>query len=149
MAYLIVIFCGRDWRLMLGLSGVPAIVQIVLMLCFPESPKWLMKMNRDEEAEAVLCKIFKADTPKGFDDMQKEINLIKTELQLEDANGSQYLKYRELFAVYKKVVFVGVMVQIWQQFTGINTVMYYAPTILDNAGFGSKSDHMFVRKNLY
>lgn len=129
---------------MLGLSGVPAILQLVLLFCFPESPKWLIKMNRNDEAEIILGHIFNTNNEQGNREMRSEINLIKEELQLEDIKQSQFSKYKELFAVYKKLVFVGVMLQIWQQVTGINTVMYYSPTILDRAGFGSSDDHDFV-----
>lgn len=133
---------------MLGISGLPAVLQIILMLCFPESPKWLIKMNRKEEADIIMNKIFNTNHPQGLLEKNNEVSAITEELELEDSNQSLYVKYKELFAVYKKIVFIGVMLQIWQQLTGINTVMYYSPTILDNAGFGSKDDHDFVISKL-
>ena len=93
-----------------------------------------------------MAKIFNKNNPQGLLEMNNEISAIVEELELEDANQSLFVKYKELFAIYKKIVFIGVMLQIWQQLTGINTVMYYSPTILDNAGFGSKDDHDFVSK---
>lgn len=129
---------------MLGLSALPAVIQLLLLLCFPESPKWLMKMNRQQEAEAIWSRIFNVKSEKGKEEMRNEIKIMKEELELEDIDGSQLSKYRELFTVYKKIVFIGVMLQIFQQFTGINTVMYYVPTILEKAGFGGRSSHEFV-----
>lgn len=105
-------------------------------------------MNRKEEADIIMNKIFNTNHPQGLLEKNNEVSAITEELELEDSNQSLYVKYKELFAVYKKIVFIGVMLQIWQQLTGINTVMYYSPTILDNAGFGSKDDHDFVISKL-
>lgn len=129
---------------MLGLSGIPAVLQLILMICFPESPKWLIKKERTQEAENIFKKIFNVNNSQGLREMKEEIEIINEELELEDARESQWVKYRELFALYKKIVLIGVMAQVWQQFSGINTIMYYSPTILDEAGFGSGSDHDFV-----
>lgn len=129
---------------MLGLSGVPAVLQLFLMICFPESPKWLIKMEKTQQAETIFKKIFNVNNPKGRAEMKEEIDMINEELELEDAKESQFAKYRELFAIYKKIILIGVMAQIWQQLSGINTIMYYSPTILDEAGFGSGNDHDFV-----
>lgn len=129
---------------MLGISGIPALIQLALMACFPESPKWLIKKDRLEEAVEIFSKVFNTKNPVGEREMKREVEIIKEELILEGAKVSQILKYKELFSVYTKLVFIGVMLQLWQQLTGINTVMYYSPTILDIAGFGNKDDHMFV-----
>lgn len=134
---------------MLGLSGVPAVLQLILMICFPESPKWLIKMERTQEAETIFKKIFNVNNSQGLQEMKEEIEIINEELELEDARESQWVKYRELFAIYKKIVLIGVMAQVWQQFSGINTIMYYSPTILDDAGFGSGNDHDFVIYNKF
>lgn len=144
MAYLVVLLCGVNWRLMLGLSGAPALLQLILLLCFPESPKWLMKMNRVKEAEKIWSQIFNLKTSQGVNDMANEMKIMKEELLLEEDNSSQLTKYGELFTVYKKIVFIGVMLQIFQQFTGINTVMYYIPTILEKQGIGSETNHEYV-----
>lgn len=126
---------------MLGLSGVPAVLQLIMMFFFPESPKWLIKMEREVESKIIFRQIFNEESSQGEREMNEEIEMIKEELELEDARGDNFLKYKELFSVYKKVVLIGVMAQIWQQLSGINTIMYYSPTILDEAGFGNGSDH--------
>lgn len=126
---------------MLGLSGVPAVLQLIMMFFFPESPKWLIKMEREDESKIIFRQIFNEESSRGEREMNEEIEMIKEELELEDARGDNFLKYKELFSVYKKVVLIGVMAQIWQQLSGINTIMYYSPTILDEAGFGNGSNH--------
>lgn len=129
---------------MLGISGIPAVIQFLLMICFPESPKWLLKKNRETEAIEIFSNIFNKSSEKGRGEMNREVTIVKEELELEDARASQLEKYKELFAIYKKLLFIGISLQLWQQLTGINTVMYYSPTILDTAGFGNHGDHDFV-----
>ena len=130
---------------MLGISGVPAVLQLVCMLCFPESPKWLIKMERTQQATEVFSRIFKVETPEGKAEMDMEISRIKEAMEMEDVNASQYLKYKELFTVYRKILFIGVMLQVWQQLAGINTVMYYGPDMMKEAGFGSSGDELSVK----
>ncbi len=145
LAYLIVLACGTNWRLMLGISGIPALIQLVCMLCIAESPKWLLKMGRTQQANEVFSRIFKTDIPEGRDEMNREISTIKEAMDFEDLNASQYVKYKELFTVYRKIVFIGIMLQIFQQLCGINTVMYYGPDIMKQAGFGGDGDETSVK----
>lgn len=140
IAYLIVLACGENWRLMLGISGVPAIIQLLCMLFFPESPKWLLKMGKDQQAKEVFSRVFNTNIREGKEEMDGEIDGIKEALALEDDNAPQYLKYKELFTVYRKIVFIGMSLQILQQLSGINTAMYYGPDIMTEAGFGDKND---------
>lgn len=130
---------------MLGISGVPALIQLICMFCFPESPKWLMKMDRNVEAEDVFSRIFNINIPEGRDERRNEIERIKEGLELEDVHTSQFVKYQELFTVYGKVLFIGVMLQVWQQLSGINTMMYYGPDVLQEAGIGSSDDTLSVK----
>lgn len=136
--------CGNNWRLMLGISGVPALLQLLCMFCFFESPKWLMGMSRTEEGNNVLQHIFNVETNEGAEEMKNEIRQINEELECEDVNASQLSKYKELFTVYRKIVFIGVMLQVWQQLSGINTLMYYGPDVMKEAGFGSDKDELQV-----
>ncbi len=130
---------------MLGISGIPALIQLVCMLCFPESPKWLLKMERTQQANEVFSRIFNTNIPEGRDEMNREMSIIKEAMDIEDLNTSQYTKYKELFTVYRKIVFIGIMLQVWQQLCGINTVMYYGPEIMKQAGFGGDGDETSVK----
>lgn len=130
---------------MLGISGIPALFQLICMFFFPESPKWLLKMERNQEAKKVFSLIFTVNTVEGKEEMDSEIAQIKESMELEDVSASQYVKYKELFIVYRKIVFIGVMLQVWQQLSGINTMMYYGPSVMFQAGFGKIGDEISVK----
>ncbi|WVY93012.1 hypothetical protein V8G54_032100 [Vigna mungo] len=120
------------WRWMLGVSGVPAIVQFFLMLLLPESPRWLFIKNREEEAITVLAKIY------DFARLEDEVNLLTTQSE-RDHQRSDNIRYRDVFKSkeIRLALLAGAGLQAFQQFTGINTVMYYSPTIVQMAGFHS------------
>ncbi|WVZ86364.1 hypothetical protein U9M48_033160 [Paspalum notatum var. saurae] len=132
------------WRWMLGIAGVPALVQFVLMLMLPESPRWLYRKGRKEEAAAILRKIYPAN------EVEKEIDALRQsiddEVFLEGSIGEQGLIGKLRKALGSKIVrrglMAGVIAQVAQQFVGINTVMYYSPTIVQLAGFASNNTAM-------
>lgn len=129
---------------MLGLSGVPALIQLLCMTCFFESPKWLIKMDRAEEAQQIFSMIFNVENNEGLAEMKAEIKQINDAMENEDPKASQYSKYKELFTIYRKIVFIGIMLQILQQLAGINTLMYYGPEVMKEAGFGSTENELDV-----
>ncbi|KAL3366962.1 hypothetical protein AABB24_011602 [Solanum stoloniferum] len=120
------------WRWMLGVAGVPAAIQFVLMLFLPESPRWLYMKKDKSEAATVLAKIY--DPYR----LEEEIDQLATALE-EERLRKQAVSYLDVFR--KKEIrlafFAGAGLQAFQQFTGINTVMYYSPTIVQMAGFKS------------
>ncbi|TKW05158.1 hypothetical protein SEVIR_7G156700v4 [Setaria viridis] len=120
------------WRWMLGVAAVPAIVQFVLMLFLPESPRWLYWKDKKAQAIAVLEKIYDSDR------LEEEVELLASSSmhEFQSDNTASYLdvfKSKELRLAF----FAGAGFQAFQQFTGINTVMYYSPTIVQMAGFTS------------
>jgi sugar porter (SP) family MFS transporter len=115
-----------DWRLMFGLATIPAVLLFVGMLTQSESPVWLVTHDRIADARRVLARVRSADH-----DTESEIEEIRS---LSHRTAS----YRELLRPeVRKLVEMGVLLAIFQQITGINTVIYYAPTLLHQAGFGS------------
>ncbi|KAL5214293.1 hypothetical protein ABZP36_003445 [Zizania latifolia] len=147
MAYLINLAFTRvtgTWRWMLGIAGVPALIQFILMWMLPESPRWLYRQNRKEEASAILRKIYPAtEVEQEIDALRQSI---EDEIQLEGSIGEQSLLGKLRKALGSKVVrrglMAGVIAQVAQQFVGINTVMYYSPTIVQLAGFASNNTAM-------
>ncbi|KAG8065259.1 hypothetical protein GUJ93_ZPchr0004g38638 [Zizania palustris] len=147
MAYLINLAFTRvtgTWRWMLGIAGVPALIQFVLMWMLPESPRWLYRQNRKEEASAILRKIYPAtEVEQEIDALRRSV---EDEIQLEGSIGEQSLLGKLRKALSSKVVrrglMAGIIAQVAQQFVGINTVMYYSPTIVQLAGFASNNTAM-------
>jgi sugar porter (SP) family MFS transporter len=119
---------SADWRLMFGLATIPAALLFVGMLTQAESPVWLVTHGRISDARRVLARVRSADH-----DIEGEIEDIRS-LSLRTTN------YRELLRPdVRKLVVIGVLLAIFQQITGINTVIYYAPTLLHQAGLGNSA----------
>ncbi|KAG6695875.1 hypothetical protein I3842_09G118900 [Carya illinoinensis] len=130
------------WRWMLGVAGLPALIQFVLMLLLPESPRWLYRKGREEEAETLLRKIYSAD------EVEAEIQALKESVEAEiQAKGSSgKITYAELLKTktVRRGLCAGVGLQVFQQFVGINTVMYYSPTIVQLAGIASNQTALLL-----
>ncbi|KAK7343230.1 hypothetical protein VNO77_11817 [Canavalia gladiata] len=120
------------WRWMLGVSAVPAVVQFILMLFLPESPRWLFMKNRKNEAVDVLSKIYDVDR------LEDEVDFLTSQLE-QDIQKSKNVRLGDVFKSkeIRLAFLVGAGLQAFQQFSGINTVMYYSPTIVQMAGFYS------------
>lgn len=117
-----------DWRLMFGLAAIPAGLLFVGVLFRAESPAYLLARDREADARRVLGKV-----RARKEDVDKEIKEIK-EMQRETGG------FRDVLAPkVRKVVLIGVILAVAQQVTGINTVIYYAPTLLHGAGFGNSA----------
>jgi SP family galactose:H+ symporter-like MFS transporter len=117
---------SEGWRLMFAFGAMPALVLGIGITALPESPRWLLLHRRKEEALRVLTRI------RGTQDVTAEVNDI-----LENAEPGRG-KLADLFSpVVRPVLFCGIALAVFQQVTGINTVIYYAPTIFQAAGFHS------------
>jgi sugar porter (SP) family MFS transporter len=119
---------SEGWRWMLALGAVPALVLGLGMLRMPQSPRWLVMAGLDYQARAVLEKI-REDDPAAIDRELEEIG----ESLAEDAGS-----WRDLLKpVARAALLVGIGLAILQQVSGINTVIYYAPTIIQFTGVDS------------
>src|SRR5213592_3939520 len=124
-------FAGIEgWRWMLGLAVVPALVFGIGMFFLPETPRWLIHRGHHEVAHLVLVRI------RDVADVNVEIDQIKMSLaqQTESGHWSDLLRRQ-----VRPALVVGLGLAVFQQITGINTVIYYAPKILQAAGFNSAS----------
>ncbi|KAK8954595.1 putative inositol transporter 2 [Platanthera zijinensis] len=123
------------WRWMLGVAGIPALVQFILMAFLPESPRWLYRKGKEEESRTILHKIYPAD--EAASEIQELKDSVEAEIRAEGSSGKiNLLKLIKTKTVRRGLV-AGVGLQVFQQFVGINTVMYYSPTIVQLAGFAS------------
>ncbi|KAI3697043.1 hypothetical protein L6452_29759 [Arctium lappa] len=120
------------WRWMLGVAAVPAIIQFFLMLFLPESPRWLYMKRSRSDAIVVLSKIYDPFR------LEEELNQLSAALE-EERERRNAVSYWDVFRIKEiRLAFLaGAGLQAFQQFTGINTVMYYSPTIVQMAGFKS------------
>jgi sugar porter (SP) family MFS transporter len=118
------------WRLMLGLAVVPAIVFGGGMWFLPESPRWLVTRGHRLDALAVLGRI------RAAADVENEMQAIERSLAEAKERGA----LADLFQpAVRSALVVGLGLAVFQQVTGINTVIYYAPVIIQSAGISSAS----------
>jgi sugar porter (SP) family MFS transporter len=119
---------SQNWRLMFGLAAVPAAMLFIGTLLQPESPHWLISKNRVDEAREVLARY-----RHGDEDVDREIEDVQS-VAGRDSRWSDLVEPK-----VRKLLVIGVSLAVFQQVTGINTVIYYAPTLLKNAGFGNSA----------
>lgn len=120
---------SENWRLMLAGGVLPAAGLVAGMLSLPNSPRWLIRMGRDEEARRIFEGVSGGDALKAG----AEVEEIKRVLAMERKTGlSEVLKPPVSYAL---AAAAGLFVL--QQFSGINSIMYYAPVIFREAGLGS------------
>jgi sugar porter (SP) family MFS transporter len=117
-----------NWRLMFGLAAIPAVLLFTGMLFQSESPHWLALHGREDEARRVLSRL------RAPDEIDPEI------AEVQRVSRQEHLRTRDLLtARLRPMLLVGVLLAVFQQVTGINTIIYYAPTLLSNAGLGTHS----------
>ncbi|XP_035383669.1 proton myo-inositol cotransporter isoform X2 [Electrophorus electricus] len=119
------------WRYMLGLSALPALVQFLGFLFLPESPRWLIQKGLTQKARRVLSQI------RGSQNIDEEYDSIKSSIEEEekDCGGGRPVLWSMLsHPPARRALIVGCGLQMFQQLSGINTVMYYSATILQMSG---------------
>jgi SP family galactose:H+ symporter-like MFS transporter len=114
----------QGWRWMMGVAAVPSVALGLAMWRLPPSPRWLMKRNNREGARGVLRRIRPAD------DVEGELDQIAGSMRKQESGGAGRLLHPAL----RLALIFGAGLAIFQQLTGINTVIYYAPTIFRFAG---------------
>jgi sugar porter (SP) family MFS transporter len=118
-----------DWRWMLGLGAVPGLILFIGMLVLPESPRWLAGHGRLEEARLALRRMREGDVEEELQELRRDT--------LSDGTRTPWSALLAHGA--RRPLIIGVALAVFQQITGINTVIYYAPSIFQAAGMSSAS----------
>ena len=117
---------SNSWRWMFAIGALPAVILLIGMMALYESPRWLVSQERMKEAKEVLSRMGQTENAT------KELAKIQKSLSKKEAS------WKETFAPWiRPALFVGIGLAFFQQATGINTIIYYAPTIFEFAGFES------------
>jgi sugar porter (SP) family MFS transporter len=120
----------NNWRWMLGLGAVPGLILFLGMLTLPESPRWLAGEGRMDDARAALRRM------RESGDVDAELAELRTDMRRD----GRLVPWSVLLGpTGRRPLIVGVALAIFQQVTGINTVIYYAPSIFQSAGLSSAS----------
>ena len=122
---------SQNWRLMLGLAAAPSVVLLAGMLFMPETPRFLVHAGEEDTAHDVLEDL-PGDEPPG-----ERIEEIREVEQHEESGGGLSGLIRAKWV--RPALLVAVGLAVFQQFVGINTIIYYAPTTLTNVGFAKTS----------
>ena len=116
---------GNDWRWMLGVEAIPALIYTLMVLGVPKSPRWLLLIKGDEQgAKNILSRI-------GIENVAAEIDAIKNSVK-------SAVKENIFIKKYRTPVILAFLLAFFNQLSGINFVLYYAPEILEKAGLASK-----------
>jgi sugar porter (SP) family MFS transporter len=117
-----------SWRWMVGVEAIPATSFFLLLNLVPESPRWLINKERNNEALAIFQRI-KAENPEG------EVRIVQQSVEQEVAMGHGKLFVKE----NRFPIFIAITIAAFNQLAGINAIMIYAPRVFEMAGFGTNA----------
>ncbi|XP_068235220.1 proton myo-inositol cotransporter-like isoform X2 [Palaemon carinicauda] len=138
------VLCGalsyvpHGWRYMLGLAGIPSVIQLAGFVFLPESPRWLVSKGRVSEARDILVKIRSPEA--DIDGELQAISGAVAEAEEQKAGIGQVLRSGPV----RRALVVGSLLQFFQQISGINTVMYYSASIITMAGVTDQSTAIWL-----
>ncbi|MEC3915729.1 sugar porter family MFS transporter [Nocardia sp. CDC160] len=122
---------AQNWRLMFALAAVPAVILFFGLIGMPETPRWLVKAGRDEDARVVL------EQTHRDDDIEAELGSIREVIRLDAA---QQGRFRDLLAPWARpALLVALILAVGQQFAGTNAVNLYAPIMFKDLGLTSSN----------
>lgn len=129
------VFITEVWRGMLGMETLPAILFFIIIFFIPESPRWLIVRGKDLKAVNILERIYNSIT-----EANSQLKETKSVLTSETRSEWSLLMKPGIF----RAVIIGVCIAILGQFMGVNAVLYYGPSIFENAGL-SGGDSLFYQ----
>lgn len=128
----------HTWRWMLGSEILPALIWLALLFSIPESPSWLIYKNKIDAAKKALSKIMPAN--------QIDRHIAETQNGLEESGENRSIagRLKEIFSrPMRTILIIATTIAIVQQSTGINAILFYAPTVFEQLGLGT--DAAFVQ----
>lgn len=136
------------WRWIVGLGAVPAIMQFILLIFLPESPRWLVRAGHAAEARQVLIKVFGSDSQAAYKartvlrDIEQDIADEAAQLSHNKANSSFRRALQTMTELYsvdgnRRALIIAMMLQGLQQLCGFNSLMYFSATIFESLAFSS------------
>jgi len=120
-------FGDAEWRWKLGVSAAPAVLFFLMLLGIPESPRWLVKKGRIDEARGVLRQT-------GEENFEQELKEIVESIDAEHVTSDALFT-----AKYRVPIFLAVSIGMFNQLSGINAILYYLNAIFEHAGFSKVS----------
>jgi SP family sugar:H+ symporter-like MFS transporter len=126
---------GAAWRWMFATAVLPAILYAILALQIPESPRYLVRRNRIPEARTVLQRVLGGNVDAKIAEIKATLVGASDKVRLSDLRGTQF--------GLKPIVWVGILLSVFQQFVGINVIFYYSSSLWASVGF-SQSDSLLI-----
>jgi SP family xylose:H+ symportor-like MFS transporter len=119
-----------DWRWMFGVEAFPAAAFFFLLFANPESPRWLVARKKTDDARAVLTRLGEDENS-----VEEELTAIRASLDVEHHSLQEPFFCRK----YSRPIMLAVLIAVFNQLSGINAILYYAPSIFRMAGAGEES----------
>ena len=117
----------NDWRWMVGIEAVPAIIYTLFVFTVPKSPRWLLTKNRTEEAKSVLATI------------NPELTIEKLRADMDEGTNEHSASENIFMKKYRFPLMLAFFIAFFNQFSGINAFLYFAPRIFEAAGLGEST----------
>ncbi len=130
-------FDDHIWRWMLASEILPALVWLYLLRTIPRSPRWLLLMSRDDEARQVLSTLLPPDQ------IESEVQQIQSSFNVGEKSAPLMSQLKSLVSPAIRTAFIiGLVFAVVQQITGINAILFYAPTVFEQLGIGTDAAFM-------
>lgn len=126
---------GGHWRMMLGVISIPAVLLLVSVFGLPDSPRWLASKGNFSKAKEILRSLSTEDAKADA-----ELAEINESLKVKQEGWSLFKENKNV----RRAVYLGMLLQAMQQFTGMNVILYYAPQIFKHAGFANTEQQMIA-----
>lgn len=124
-----------NWRMMLGVISIPALLLMISVFGLPDSPRWLASKGKFVKAKEVLCLLSTTD-----EEADSELTEINESLRVKQEGWGLFIANKNV----RRAVYLGMLLQAMQQFTGMNVILYYAPQIFKSAGFANTEQQMIA-----